>query len=79
MMKTLPAMFKSLCKEIEHEFIKAKIDYEETVREWQGKINDIGFWDMRCLENCITEFSQYHYKIGHNETNLDRFYSNSYI
>jgi len=26
------------------------------------------------LENYIPEFSQYYYKIGHNETNLDMFY-----
>ena len=29
---------------------------------------------MRYLENYITEFSQYYYKIGHNETNLGMFY-----
>ena len=29
---------------------------------------------MRYLENYIAEFSQYYYKIGHNETNLGMFY-----
>ena len=29
---------------------------------------------MRYLTNCITEFSQHYYKIGHNETNLGMFY-----
>jgi len=29
---------------------------------------------MRYLKNYITEFSQYYYKIGHNETNLGMFY-----
>ena len=29
---------------------------------------------MRYLENYIAEFSQYYYKIGHNETNLGIFY-----
>ena len=38
------------------------------------KINNIELWDMRYLENYIAEFSQYYYKIGHNETNLGMFY-----
>jgi len=29
---------------------------------------------MRYLKNYVTEFSQYYYKIGHNETNLGMFY-----
>ena len=29
---------------------------------------------MRYLKNYIAEFSQYYYKIGHNETNLGMFY-----
>ena len=29
---------------------------------------------MRYLENYIAEFSQYYYKVGHNETNLGMFY-----
>ena len=29
---------------------------------------------MRCLKNYIAEFSQYCYKIGHNEINLGMFY-----
>ena len=29
---------------------------------------------MRYLKNYITKFSQYYYKIGHNETNLGMFY-----
>jgi len=29
---------------------------------------------MRFLENYIAEFSQYYYKIGHNDINLDMFY-----
>ena len=29
---------------------------------------------MRFLENYIAEFSQYHYKIGHNDINLSMFY-----
>ena len=29
---------------------------------------------MRYLENYIAEFSQYYYKIEHNETNLGMFY-----
>ena len=29
---------------------------------------------MRYLENYAIEFSQYYYKIGHTETNLDMFY-----
>jgi len=30
---------------------------------------------MRFLENYIVEFSQYYYKIGHNEINLGTFYN----
>jgi len=33
------AMFRNLCKEIETEFIIAKLDSEEKAREWQRKIN----------------------------------------
>ena len=73
-METPAVMFKNLCKEIETEFIGAKPDSEEKVREWQRKINNIELWDMRYLENYIAEFSQYYYKIGHNETNLVMFY-----
>jgi len=40
-MKTPAAMFRSLYKEIETEFIRAKIDFEEKAREWQRKINNI--------------------------------------
>jgi len=29
---------------------------------------------MRYLENYITKFSQYYYKIGHNKTKLGMFY-----
>jgi len=74
MMETPAIMFRSLCREIETEFIGAKIDSEENPWEWQGKINNIELWDMRHLENYIAEFSQYYYKIGHNETNLSMFY-----
>ena len=73
-MKIPASLFRSLCKEIEIEFIGAKIDSEEKAREWQRKINNIEFWDMRYLENYIAEFSQYYYKIRHNETNLGMFY-----
>ena len=38
MMKIPAAMFRSLCKEIEIEFIRAKIDSEEKAQEWQRKI-----------------------------------------
>ena len=41
MIETLAAMFKNLCKEIETEFIRAKLDSEEKDREWQRKINNI--------------------------------------
>ena len=74
MIETPAAMFRNLCKEIETEFIGAKLDSEEKAREWQRKINNIELWDMRYLENYIAEFSQYYYKIGHNETNLGMFY-----
>ena len=69
-MDTPVAMFRNLCKEIETKFIGAKIDSEEKAREWQRKINNIELWDIRYLENYIAEFSQYYYKIGHNQTNL---------
>ena len=59
---------------MENEFIRAKLDYKEKVRDWQKKINNIELWDIRYLKNCIDEFSQYYYKIGHNETNLGMFY-----
>jgi len=74
MMETLAAMFKNLCKKIEIEFIRAKLDSEEKEREWQRKINNIKSWHMRYLKNYTTEFSQYYYKIGNNETNLGTFY-----
>ena len=48
-METPAALFRSLCKEIETEFIGAKIDSEEKAREWQRKINNIELWDMRYL------------------------------
>ena len=73
-METLAAMFRSLCKGIETEFIGAKLDSKEKAREWQRNINNIELWDMRYLENYIAEFSQYYYKIWHNETNLGMFY-----
>ena len=41
MMETPAAMFKNPCKEIETEFIGAKLDSEEKTREWQRKINNI--------------------------------------
>ena len=70
MIETPAVMFKNLCQEIETEFIGAKLDSEENARQWQRKINNIELWDMRYLKNYIAEFSQYYYKIGHNETNL---------
>ena len=73
-METPSTMFRRLCKEIEIEFIGAKLDSEEKVREWQRKINNIELWDMRYLENYIAEFSQYYYKIWHNEINVGMFY-----
>ena len=74
MMETPATMFKNLCKEIETEFIGAKLNSKEKAREWQRKINNIELWDIRYLKNYIAEFSQYYYKIGHNETNLGMFY-----
>ena len=73
-MKTPEAMFKKLCKEIEIEFNGYKLDSKEKTREWQRKINNIEIWDMRFLENYIIEFSQYYYKIGHNDINFGMFY-----
>jgi len=73
-METLGAMFRNLCKEIETEFIGAKLYSEEKAREWQTKINNIELWDMRYLKKYIAKFSQYYYKIGQNETNLGMFY-----
>jgi len=67
-------MFKKLCKEIKIEFIEFKLDSEEKTREWQRKINNIEIWDMTFLENYIVEFSQYYYKIEHNDINLSMFY-----
>ena len=64
MMETPIAMFRSLYKEIETEFIEAKCDSEEKARKWQRKINNIELWDIKYLEKYITEFSQYYYKIG---------------
>jgi len=74
MMEAPAAMFKNLCKEIEVEFIGAKLDSEEKTREWQRKINNIKWWDMRYWNNYIAKLGQYYYKIGHNETNLGIFY-----
>ena len=74
MIETPVAMFINLCKDIETEFIGAKLDSEEKAREWQRNINNIELCDMRYLENYITEFNQYYYKIRHNETNLGIFY-----
>ena len=54
------AMFKNPYKEIENEFIGAKLDSEEKVREWRRKINNIELWDMKYLKNSIAEFSQYY-------------------
>jgi len=33
-METPCAMFKKICKEIDIQFIGAKLDYEEKTREW---------------------------------------------
>jgi len=41
MMETSAAIFKNLCKEIETEFIRAKLGSEEKARERQRKINNI--------------------------------------
>ena len=73
-METPCAMFKKICKEIDIQFIGAKLDYEEKTREWQRKVNNIEIWNMRCLKNYIAEFSQYYYKIGRNDTNIGMFY-----
>jgi len=73
-METPVAMFKNLCNKIETKFIRAKLDFEEKTREWQRKINNIELWDIRYAENYIAKFSQYYYKIEHNETNLSMFY-----
>ena len=40
MMETPAATLKNLCKEIEIEFIRAKLDYDEKARKWQRKINN---------------------------------------
>ena len=56
-METPTTMFKSLCKETETESIGAKSNSKEKPREWQIKINNIELWDMRYLENYITEYS----------------------
>ena len=79
MMETPAAIFKNLCKTIKTEFIGAKLDSEEKAREQQRKINNIELWDMRYLGNYIAEFSQYYYKIGHNETNFGISLTNCYI
>ena len=42
-------MFKNLCSEIETEFVGAKFDFEEKAREWQRKINNIEYWDMKYI------------------------------
>ena len=41
MMETPTAMFKNLCKEIETEFIGAKLDSDKKARKWKIKINNI--------------------------------------
>jgi len=74
MMETQSAMLKNLCKEIEYEFVGAKLNSEEKAREWERKNNNIKAWDMRYLKNYIYEFSKYYYKIEHNETNIGMFY-----
>ena len=38
MIETPAAMFKNLCKEIENEFIGAKLDSEEKAREQQERL-----------------------------------------
>jgi len=73
-METPAAMFRSLCREIEAEFIGTKINSEEKAQERQRKINNIELWSMRYLKNYIAEFTQYYYKTGHNKTNLAMFY-----
>jgi len=51
-MKEMPiTMSKNLRKEIETEFVGAKLDSEEKAREWQRKINNIELWNMRYLKN----------------------------
>ena len=46
-------MFRTLCKEIETEFIGAKLDSEEKTREWQRKINNIKLWA------CFAKYHKY--------------------
>jgi len=41
MMETPAIIFKNLCKQIEIEFIGAKLNSEKKAREWQRKINNI--------------------------------------
>ena len=74
MIETPAIMLKNLCEEIETEFIRAKLDFKEKVREWRSKTNKIEFCDIIYLKNYIAEFNQYYYKIGHNKTNLGMFY-----
>ena len=59
-METPVAMFTKLCKEIEIEFSKEKLDSKEKVKECEGKTNNVEFWDMRYLKNHIFEYSQYY-------------------
>jgi len=49
-MKTSTTIFKTLFKEIKIEFIGAKPDFKESAVEWQGKINNIEFYDIRYLK-----------------------------
>ena len=74
MMDVPVTMFKNLCKEIKTKFIGAKLNSKEKASEWQRNIKNIELWDMRYLKNYIAEFSQYYYKIRHNETNLGMLY-----
>jgi len=63
-MGTPITMFKKLCQEIQTKFINTKLDSGGKVREWRRKINNIGIWNMRYLENYSTKFSQHYYKLG---------------
>ena len=67
-------MFTLICELIEVEFIGEKEDEDKEALKWQRTLNNLEICNMKYVDNYITEFEKYYYKIGENSTNLQMFF-----
>ena len=67
-------MFRQFCKVLEYEFVGDRDDKDKKLIEWQRKLNTLEICNMRFLENYLSEFEQYYYKVGENAINLQMLF-----